>query len=122
MGQEEKIESLDLNPLDQEFLEKINTFIEDHLGDQTLEVDQIVRHMGMSRSILYSKFKALTGQGINEFIRLVRLRKSKDLLKISNMSINEIADAIGFNSASYFIRCFVKEYACTPLEFRIGKK
>lgn len=122
MGQEEKIETLDLNPLDQDFLNKINAFIEERMDDQALEVDQIVRHMGMSRSVLYSKFKALTGQGVNEFIRLVRLRKSKDLLKNSRMSINEIADEVGFNSASYFIRCFVKEYGSTPLEFRDPKK
>jgi YesN/AraC family two-component response regulator len=122
LGDEDPVEAFELNPLDHEFLDKINLFIEQHIADQELEVNQIVRHMAMSRSVLYSKFKAITGQGVNEFIRLVRLRKSKELLTNSLMSVNEIADAVGFNSASYFIRCFVKEYESTPMEFRGGKK
>jgi AraC-like DNA-binding protein len=72
--------------------------------------------------VLYAKFKAITGQGVNEFIRLVRLRKSKELLLKTRQSINEIADAVGFNSTSYFIRCFVKEYKCTPGEFIENRK
>jgi len=107
-----------LNPLDHEFVKKINDFIELHIAEQELEVNQLVRYMGMSRSVLYSKFKAIAGQGINEFIRMIRLRKSKELLKNKNLSVNEVADAVGFNSASYFIRCFVKEFQCTPMEFR----
>ncbi|MBC7485355.1 MAG: response regulator [Cytophagaceae bacterium] len=111
-----------LTLIDQKFLEKISSFIEENIANQELEVHHIVRHMAMSRSVLYSKFKAITGQGVNEFIRLLRLRKSKERLITSSMSINEIADAVGFNSASYFIRCFVKEYQITPTEFRGGKK
>ena len=113
--------SQDLNAIDQEFLEHIKAFIEQHITDQRFEVQHIVRHVGISRSVLYAKFKAITGQGINEFIRLVRLRKSKTLLSTTNLSINEIAEEVGFNSASYFIRCFSKEYHCTPLEFRDRK-
>ena len=107
---------------DQDFLKKISFFIEENIANQELEVYHIVRHMAMSRSVLYSKFKAITRQGVNEFIRLIKLRKSKELLRTSSMSINEIADAVGFNSASYFIRCFVKEYQITPTEFRGSKK
>jgi len=122
LSSEEVIETLALNPLDHDFVEKINAFIEMHIEDQALDVDLIVRHMAMSRSVLYAKFKAITGQGVNEYIRLVKLRKSKELLLNGSLSINEIADAVGFNSASYFIRCFVKEYERTPTEFRDRRK
>ena len=67
------------------------------------------------------KVNMVVQRGVNEFIRLVRLRKSRELLSKSDMSINEIADAVGFNSASYFIRCFVKEYDSTPGEYREKK-
>lgn len=115
-------DSFALTNLDQLFLQKINTFIEQNIANQELEVHQIVRHMAMSRSVLYSKFKAITGQGVNEYIRLVRLQKSKELLEKTRQSVNEVADAVGFNSTSYFIRCFVKEFDCTPLEFRDKKR
>jgi len=111
-----------LNTIDQEFLNEIRAFIEKHLRDPQFEVQHIIKHMGMSRSVLYSKFKAITGQGINEFIRMVRLRKSTTLLTNSALSINEVADEVGFNSTSYYIRCFSNEYNCTPLEFRENKR
>jgi ligand-binding sensor domain-containing protein/signal transduction histidine kinase/CheY-like chemotaxis protein/AraC-like DNA-binding protein len=111
-----------LNPLDNEFLEKINAFIETHIANQELDVNQLVRHLGMSRSVLYSKFKAITGQGVNEYIRMIKLRKSTELLIKGSLTVNEIADAVGFNSASYFIRCFVKAYGCTPGEFGERRK
>ncbi len=115
---EGNIEDNTLNILDNELLDSITNYIEQHIGNQNLDVNQLVRHLGMSRSVLYSKFKAITGQGVNEYIRLVRLRKSKQLLIKNQLSINEISDAVGFNSASYFIRCFVNEYKSTPGEFK----
>jgi signal transduction histidine kinase/CheY-like chemotaxis protein/AraC-like DNA-binding protein/streptogramin lyase len=112
------LNTVNLPDLDKQFLNSINTFIEENLSDQSLEVNHLVRHLGMSRSVLYAKFKAINGLGVNEYIRQVRLRKSRELLTGTSKSISEIADTVGFNSASYFIRCFVKEYECTPGDFR----
>jgi YesN/AraC family two-component response regulator len=107
-----------LTESDAAFLKKVDRYIEENMSDPTLEVQHLVRFLGMSRSVLYAKFKAIFGQGVNEYIRVVRVRRSKELLKSTTMSINEIAYQVGFNSASYFIRCFVKECNCTPGEYR----
>jgi len=72
----------------------------------------------MSNTVLHSKFKLFIGQTPNQFIRLVRLRKSVSLLKNSNHTIAEIANLTGFNQSHYFIKCFREVYNETPKNFR----
>lgn len=107
---------------DQELVHKLIAIIDAHMGHAVLTPEWLAREIGLSRSLLYAKFKSLTGFGINEFVQTRRLIKSKTLLETENLSINDIAHEIGFSSASYFIKCFSKEYGKTPNEYRQALK
>ncbi|WEK37461.1 MAG: two-component regulator propeller domain-containing protein [Candidatus Pseudobacter hemicellulosilyticus] len=115
---------MSMNKADEEFLQKTVAFIEAHLSDLSLDARQICRELAISRTVLYAKIKALTGQSVHEFIKSIRLRKSVLLLLEGKLSINQVAFEVGFNSHSYFDKCFVKQYGVGPKEYirrRSGK-
>ena len=75
----------------------------------------------MSRATLYRKVKQISELTPNEFIRLVRLKKAAELLRAKDYRISEIAYLVGFNSPSYFSKCFQKQFGVLPKDFeRIG--
>ena len=55
---------------------------------------------------------------IKEFIMDVRLKRSAQLLKESDLTISEIAIQTGFNNPKYFSICFKKHFELTPTEFK----
>ena len=59
--------------------------------------------IGMSRTQLHNKMKALTGMSTSIFIRSIRLKRAKELLETTERSVKEIAFEIGFNDVSYYI-------------------
>jgi len=108
--------------IEREFLQKMAVFIKTNLSDPAVDAHSICREMGMSRTVLYSKVRTLTGQSVHEFIKSVRLQHSLELLHEGVLSINQIAFEVGFNSHSYFDRCFVKQYGMGPREYcNMGK-
>jgi AraC-like DNA-binding protein len=73
--------------------------------------------MFMSRTQLHRKLKAITEMSTSEFIRSQRLKLAIRLLEDSDASISEIAYQVGFNTPSYFSKCFKEVYNCTPNEY-----
>ncbi len=99
---------------DKNLIDKSFQIIETHLLDSGFSVEQLSALLGISRSSLHRKMKALTNQSANEFIRYVRLKKAIKLMKDGDLNIDEIGFAVGFNSHSYFSQCFKKQYGVTP--------
>jgi len=71
----------------------------------------------MSERQLQRKLKALIGATFSESLRDYRLSQAKDLL-FKGEQVAVIADKVGFNSSSYFVRCFKAKYGTTPNDFR----
>lgn len=105
------------NNLDQEFIEKLNAVIVSKIDDHTLNPDTLASDMGLSRTGLYMKIKAITDESVSIYIRNVRLKESRLLLKSQKMSISEVAYAVGFNQLPYFTSCFKAAFGMTPTEF-----
>jgi len=74
--------------------------------------------LAMSRTQVYCKIKALTGLSPTIYVRRIRMRKSKILLRTTTLSISEIAYAVGFNEPAFFSRNFKDFYGKSPVEFR----
>lgn len=106
-----------LPTLDEQFLEKANTYIEQNLLNAKFSIETLASEMNMSRSQLHRKLAAIAGQTTSEFIRNVRLRKAAFLLKNQQGGISEIAFEVGFDNLSYFTRSFKEVYGCTPSEY-----
>jgi AraC-like DNA-binding protein len=103
--------------LDQEFLQKVIDYIVDNLQDSQLGVEAIAAPLNLSRAQFYRKMKALTGKPVVEFIKMVRMKQAIKLMDAHKFTLSEIAFEVGFNSPSYFSRCFKEEYGKTPSEY-----
>ncbi|MEN0048424.1 MAG: two-component regulator propeller domain-containing protein [Bacteroidota bacterium] len=115
-------EEIAVTSADEEFLKKAVSIIEDHMSDSEFNVEALVKEMYISRSKLYLKLKALTGQSTSEFMRTVRLKRAVQLLEKSDYTIKEIMYMTGFNTASYFSKCFKKQFGVVPSEYLESKK
>ena len=110
--------------IDAQFLENLKTNIEKNLEEETFSVVELSKAMGMSRSNLFRKLKALTGQSPNQVIREMRLIRAKELLEKRIGNSAEVAYMVGFNSATYFTKCFSDFFGYPPtklFERPVGK-
>ena len=73
--------------------------------------------MGMSRTNLHRKLKAITGFPPSELIRNIRLRKAAQLLLNQADSIAQISFSVGFEDHSYFSKSFKRQFGVTPSEY-----
>lgn len=102
---------------DERFMKKAMEIVEKYLAEPEFDVQQFVSEMGMSRSVLYRKLRAVTNQSANEFINTIRLKRAAQLLRLHTMNVSEISFAVGFNDPQYFSKCFRKQYGMTPSRF-----
>ncbi|MBR9846051.1 MAG: response regulator [Algicola sp.] len=100
-----------------EFLTRLQTILDEHITNPDFTSERFCKLMQMSRSQLHRKLKAITKMTTSEFIRSHRLKLAIDLLKKSDATISEIAYQVGFNTPSYFNKCFKEIYGCTPNEY-----
>lgn len=106
-----------LNKLDKEFLDKVNSIIEENLSLEKMDVAFIADKMCMSHSTLYRKIKGLTDMSVNEFVKKIKMKKSIELLANGEYNLSEVADMTGFSSVAYFRQCFKDEYGMAPTEY-----
>jgi signal transduction histidine kinase/DNA-binding response OmpR family regulator/ligand-binding sensor domain-containing protein len=106
-----------LNPVDQRFMERVIAIISDNFADEQFDVQQFSREIGMSGTQLRRKMNALTGQSPNQFIRSKRLKEAARLIREEQQTVSEAAYQSGFNSLSYFSKCFQEEFGKLPSEY-----
>lgn len=117
----EPITTIAQSDVDNELLRRLQNLIEENFSNPQLSVDFLADHLGISRSGLYAKIKTLADVTPNELIQITRLKKAAELLAENKYRINEICYMVGFNSSSYFSRCFQKQFGMKPGEFAAKK-
>ena len=103
-----------LSPQEEEFITNYMTFIEKEWKNTELKVEDFEKNIGTSKSKLYREMIRLTGKSPNVFLLYYRLRKSVQLLQKQKGNISEVAFDSGFNSPSYYAKCFRKKYGIMP--------
>jgi signal transduction histidine kinase/ligand-binding sensor domain-containing protein/DNA-binding response OmpR family regulator len=106
-----------MSSIDEEFLTKITTLIEENLNKENLDISFLRKKVNMSHSTFYRKIKALTGVSANEFIRKIKIKNSLKLLLTGSYNVSETAYMTGFNDVDRFRQYFKAEYGLPPLEF-----
>ena len=99
------------------FISEITGFIDAHITEK-LTLSDIAAACFYNPSYFSRRFKAYYGKNLTAYIREKRLREAGRLLKESDLSVAEIANAVGICDKAQFYRFFRAEYACTPDEFR----
>lgn len=103
------------NQRNKDFLDRLDHLILQNLMQTDLDVNFIAQEMCVSYSTLHRRIKSLTGITANEYVRKHRLTKAMQLLRDGH-NASEVAMQCGFNSPSYFTRCFKAEYGILPSE------
>lgn len=106
----------DLDPMDQVFVEKATRLVLDNLSDTDFTIDRLCREMAMSRTLFYGKLKTLTGQGPQDFMRLIRLEQAALYLKQGD-SVLDVSVKTGFVNVKYFSTVFKKHFGVSPSKY-----
>jgi AraC-like DNA-binding protein/TolB-like protein len=107
-----------MSEMSQRFLDKLEQIVQDNLSNEQFGVEDLAKHVSLSRFQIHRKLQASTGQSISQFIREIRLRKAYELLMEGNLSASEVSYRVGFGSPAYFSKCFVEYYKITPGEVK----
>lgn len=110
-----------LNKSDEAFIRKLNEVIQESLSESDFNVEDMAERFNMSRASFYRKVKGVLDLTPNEYIRVERLKKAAQLLKQDDYKINEICYMVGFNSPSYFAKCFQQQFGLLPKDFQEQK-
>lgn len=96
------------------FLQKVRAVIDAHYSEDDFGLPQLCQKIGMSRSQLFRKMKALTDIAPSDLIRKHRLNKAKSLLERGVVNVAEAAWEVGFKDPSYFSKLYQEEFGEAP--------
>lgn len=106
-----------LRPHEEQFLMQMVDYCEKSWSSPNFNVGSFSSELGLSKSQLNRKLKNLTGKSPNNFIREYRLHKAVVLLHNQFGKISEIAFETGFNSPTYFTKCFTEKFGILPSKY-----
>lgn len=114
--------SITITSVDEQLIQKALGCIEKNMDNTEYAVGELSSDLGMTRMNLYRKLQSITGNTPTEFIRSIRLKRAAQLLQGSQLTMVEVADRVGFNSASYFTKCFKEMFGVIPTQYAENHK
>ncbi|MBA4054683.1 MAG: DUF4242 domain-containing protein, partial [Marivirga sp.] len=112
-----KISMKSVNITEETFINSLFRIADANLANENFSIETLSRDIGISRPQLYRKIISLTGRSPNDLIRDLRMEKAVSLLRKKAGNISEIALEVGYNNPSYFAKCFMQKFGCTPSKF-----
>lgn len=100
-----------------EYVIKAVQYIEEHISD-VLTIKEVAQQVHLNPSYFSVLFKEEAGLTFIDYVTQLRIKKAKELLKGSNLSLDAISEKIGLQTTSYFIRMFKKFESMTPKQYR----
>ena len=104
---------------DTEFIRSLQSVIQENLSNSELKIDDIARQMHTSRANLFRKINGVMNMSPMAYLRVERLKQAARLLAGSGneYQISEICYMVGFNSPTYFTKCFYRQFGVLPKDF-----
>lgn len=93
-------------------------YIQAHYNEE-ISIQSLADHYGMTPGYLSSLFKKKTKKTIVQYITDLRMKRAREYLEKSSLSMADIAQNVGFNEAQYFSRVFKKSVGITPGQYRL---
>lgn len=117
-----QLKEIEIESSEVKLLNKIVKYIDENLNNPELSVEELSKHVGMSRGSLYHKLLEITGLTPIEYIRSVKLDRAVELLEKSDYNVAQIAYMTGFGTPSYFSRLFKTQFNMLPSEYIQAKR
>lgn len=102
---------------DERFKQEITDIIERNIDAPDLNVQRLAELSGINAKQIYRKLKLTTGFTVVDYIKSIRMKKAAQLLRQRRFTVSEAMYMVGFNSSSYFSKCFVEKYGKTPKSY-----
>ncbi len=103
-----------------ERLNEVMNYIHEHYLTVTLE--ELAEKMHLSRAYLSKYIRGKSGKTFGQIVQNVRMKKACTLLKNTSMTVENVADSVGYQNVEHFTRLFKKIYGMTPVQYRNGKR
>ena len=87
----------------------------------TVTLDELADELHLSKPYLSKYIKEKSGYTFGDFVKNVRMKKARALLKSGSMTVEAIAENVGYQNVEHFNRLFKKKYGMTPVQFRNSK-
>ncbi|MCK5149058.1 helix-turn-helix transcriptional regulator [bacterium] len=105
------------SPIQRAFLYHAAKTVDVQLTNPDFTVEEFSRLMNLSRSQLFRRLKAATGESVCAFIRSRRLKRALQLMDRGVSPLVKVAREAGFGTDTYFRKCFKDEYGVSPSEY-----
>ncbi|GAB3550026.1 hybrid sensor histidine kinase/response regulator transcription factor [Spirosoma fluminis] len=107
-----------LPSMERVFIERVRTAIDNHLDDEQYSVERLSNDVGLSRTQLHRKLKALINEAPGDLIRLLRLQRAHELLSANVGTVAEVAYQVGFSNPANFSTSFSRHFGYAPSEVK----
>lgn len=101
-----------------DFADIASAYVRGHYYDGELSVEKICRHIGVSHSYMCRLFKEKTRMTLKHYIVNTRTDEAARLMETTDLSIKEIAFAVGFNDYPHFVKTFKKKKGISAGDYR----
>ena len=113
---EEVQEAIHINQRDVAFGERLKQIVDGHLTDPDLSVEYLGNALSLSRTQLFRRVKAITGKGPLDYFRERRLVRADEMLRTTDMTVQQVALMFCFSSPGYFTKCYKEHFGHLPSE------
>lgn len=96
---------------------RIQEWLRQH-ADRQLTMAEVAKHFRLTARTFNRRFKQATGISPNDYLQLQRMNLARELLRTTDLSVQEVAQRCGYNDCSYFGRRFRQQMAMAPLSYR----
>ena len=101
-------------------MEEAASYIIDHFNEN-LSLESVAKKLYINKCYLSRIFKEASGFTVNEYINMIRIRKSRELLSSTSLTVTEVAEAVGYDTITYFERVFRQYTLTSPSAYRKSK-
>ena len=102
---------------DMDFIDRLNHIIQDNISQPEISNDMLANALYVSKTTLIRKVKGLLGTSPGEYVRTYKLNLAAQMLQSEGFRISDVCYAVGFNTPSYFAKCFKKQFGVLPVEY-----
>ena len=122
LSPDEAMPGAKLSAQDTKFMDTIYEYMEKHLSDAKLDIDELVGIVMMSRSKFFYKIKGLTGESPNAFFKIYKLNRAAEMIRNGDEKLTYIAELTGFCGPSHFASSFKNQFGVLPSEYANAHK